>query len=75
VLGLPAAPLPTVDLARRLKTTPSAVSQHLRVLYTTGLLTRARDGRHVLYRRSDLGDQPAALPTPPRTRAVAQYNQ
>jgi len=50
-------PLPTVELARRLKVTPSAVSQHLRVLYGAGLLTRARDGRHVLYRRSPLGDR------------------
>ncbi|NBE92345.1 winged helix-turn-helix transcriptional regulator [Nonomuraea sp. KC401] len=67
LLGLLDEPLPTVELARRLKVTPSAVSQHLRVLYTTGLLTRARDGRHVLYRRSDLGDQLAAPPAPPRT--------
>jgi DNA-binding transcriptional ArsR family regulator len=37
--------------------TPSAVSQHLRVLYAAGLLTRVRDGRHVLYRRSPLGDR------------------
>jgi DNA-binding transcriptional ArsR family regulator len=49
-------PLPTVELARRLKVTPSAVSQHLRVLHATGLLVRTRDGRHVLYRRSTLGD-------------------
>jgi DNA-binding transcriptional ArsR family regulator len=62
LLGLLDEPLPTVELARRLKVTPSAVSQHLRVLYTAGLLTRARDGRHVLYRRSDLGDQLAVLP-------------
>jgi hypothetical protein len=57
LLGLLNEPLPTVELARRLKVTPSAVSQHLRVLYASGLVTRARDGRHVLYRRSDLGDQ------------------
>ena len=50
-------PLPTVELARRLDVTPSAVSQHLRVLHATGLVTRARDGRQVLYRRSALGDQ------------------
>ncbi|MER6299855.1 hypothetical protein ABT247_09815 [Kitasatospora sp. NPDC001539] len=37
--------------------TPSAVSQHLRVLFAGGLVTRARDGRHVLYRRSALGDR------------------
>ena len=50
-------PLPTVEIARRLKVTPSAVSQHLQVLHATGLLTRARDRRHVLYRRSPIGDR------------------
>jgi DNA-binding transcriptional ArsR family regulator len=50
-------PLPTAELARRLKVTPSAVSQHLRVLHATGLVTRARDRRQVLYRRSATGDQ------------------
>lgn len=50
-------PLPTVEIARRLKVTPSAVSQHLQVLHATGLLTRARDRRQVLYRRSPTGDQ------------------
>ncbi|KUJ66738.1 MarR family transcriptional regulator [Streptomyces albus subsp. albus] len=49
-------PLATVEIARRLRVTPSAVSQHLRILHATGLVTRTRDGRHVLYRRSDLGD-------------------
>ncbi|GAA1552199.1 hypothetical protein GCM10009678_38880 [Actinomadura kijaniata] len=57
LLGFLGEPLPTVELARRLKVAPSAVSQHLRVLYATGLVTRARGGRHVLYRRSRLGDQ------------------
>ncbi|MFE9450853.1 metalloregulator ArsR/SmtB family transcription factor [Streptomyces sp. NPDC006739] len=57
VLRLLAEPLPTVELARRLGVTPSAVSQHLRVLHATGLVTRARDGRRVLYRRSPLGDR------------------
>lgn len=57
LLHLLAEPLPTVEIARRLAVTPSAVSQHLRVLHATGLVTRARDGRHVLYRRSPLGDQ------------------
>ncbi|MEV0199124.1 ArsR family transcriptional regulator [Nonomuraea sp. NPDC050691] len=50
-------PLPTIELARRLRVTPSAVSQHLRVLHATGLAARARDGRQVLYRRTPLGDQ------------------
>ncbi|NEA36677.1 helix-turn-helix transcriptional regulator [Streptomyces sp. SID13031] len=50
-------PLPTIELARRLDVTPSAVSQHLQVLHATNLVTRARDGRYLLYRRSALGDQ------------------
>ncbi|MFD5012208.1 ArsR/SmtB family transcription factor [Streptomyces chartreusis] len=57
VLRLLAEPLPTVELARRLGVTPSAVSQHLKVLHATGLVIRARDGRRVLYRRTGLGDQ------------------
>ncbi|RKT20117.1 ArsR family transcriptional regulator [Streptomyces sp. 1114.5] len=50
-------PTATVEIARRVRVTPSAVSQHLRVLYAAGLLARARDGRQVLYRRSVLGDK------------------
>jgi DNA-binding transcriptional ArsR family regulator len=57
LLGQLEEPLATAEIARRLNVTPSAVSQHLQVLHATGLLTRARDGRHVLYRRSPLGDQ------------------
>ncbi|MEV0778997.1 helix-turn-helix domain-containing protein [Streptomyces sp. NPDC050428] len=57
LLHLLGEPLPTVEIARRFRVTPSAVSQHLRVLHATGLVTRARDGRRVLYRRSPLGDQ------------------
>lgn len=49
--------LPTVELARRLRVTPSAVSQHLQVLHATALVARARDGRQVLYRRTNLGDR------------------
>ncbi|MBI0293102.1 helix-turn-helix transcriptional regulator [Streptomyces sp. PRKS01-29] len=62
LLGLLEEPLPTVELARRLRVTPSAVSQHLRVLHATGLVTRARHGRQVLYRRSPLGDQLTDVP-------------
>lgn len=63
LLDLLAEPQPTIELARRLRVTPSAVSQHLRVLHSTGLIARARDGRTVLYRRTPLGDQLAG-PTP-----------
>jgi DNA-binding transcriptional ArsR family regulator len=64
LLNLLEEPLPTVELARRLRVTPSAVSQHLRVLHATGLVTRARNGRQVLYHRSCLGDQLAVSPGP-----------
>jgi DNA-binding transcriptional ArsR family regulator len=57
LLGVLEEPLATIEIARRLRVTPSAVSQHLRVLYAAGLVTRARDGRRVLYRRSPLGDR------------------
>jgi DNA-binding transcriptional ArsR family regulator len=50
-------PLATVEIARRLKVTSSAVNQHLRVLQSVGLLTSTRDRRQVLYRRTPLGDQ------------------
>ncbi|MFI5533919.1 MarR family transcriptional regulator [Kitasatospora sp. NPDC051853] len=63
LLTLLEEPLPTIELARRLRVTPSAVSQHLQVLHATGLLTRARDGRQVLYRRSALGDGLVATST------------
>ncbi|MFI0482630.1 ArsR/SmtB family transcription factor [Actinomadura sp. 9N215] len=46
-----------MELAHRLRVTPSAVSQHLRVLHAAGLITSARQGRRVLYRRTPLGDQ------------------
>lgn len=52
-----AEPLPTIEIARRLRVTPSAVSQHLKVPHDTGVVTRARHGRQVLYRRTPLGDR------------------
>ena len=53
LLGRPAT---TTELAHRLSVSPSAVSQHLRVLRAAGLLNGARSGRSVLYLRSPLGD-------------------
>lgn len=57
LLQMLAEPLPTVEMARRVRVTPSAVSQHLHVLHATGLVTRTRDRRQVLYRRSSVGDR------------------
>ncbi|WDV30954.1 winged helix-turn-helix domain-containing protein [Streptomyces sp. AD16] len=50
------APASTSHLARSLAMTPGAVGDHLAVLRDAGLLTRARSGRSVLYRRTPLGE-------------------
>jgi DNA-binding transcriptional ArsR family regulator len=55
-----AEPCSTTALARRLQITPAAVSQHLSVLLDAGMVTRARVGRSVLYRRTRSGDTLAA---------------
>ncbi|MFJ8312731.1 MULTISPECIES: DUF5937 family protein [unclassified Streptomyces] len=52
-----AGPASTTELARRLGVTASAVSHHLSVLHQTGLVSRARAGRVVLYARTELGEQ------------------
>jgi len=65
-------PLPTVELARRLKVTPGAVSQHLQVLHATGLLTRDRDRRQVLYRRTPIGDRLTTDATATKAKRTSQ---
>jgi len=49
------SPATTTALARRLDVTPSAVSQHLTVLYRGGLVDKRRSGRAVLYQTTALG--------------------
>lgn len=49
------SPATTTDLARALGVTPSAVSQHLSVLRSSGLIARQRSGRSVLYLTTELG--------------------
>jgi DNA-binding transcriptional ArsR family regulator len=43
------------DLARELHVSPSAVSQHLRVLRESGLVSGERSGRSVRYRTTERG--------------------
>jgi Family of unknown function (DUF5937)/Helix-turn-helix domain len=50
------APRTPTGLAQRVGVTPSAVSQHLRVLAAARLVERTRRGRRVTYRRTSLGD-------------------
>jgi DNA-binding transcriptional ArsR family regulator len=49
------SPASTAALARSLRVSASAVSQHLAVLARCGLVDRTRSGREVLYQTSDLG--------------------
>ena len=51
------APRSTTDLAHRLEMTPGGVSQHLAALKESGFVTARRNGRAVLYCRSELADQ------------------
>lgn len=57
LLAVLADPTSTTELARRLRLSQSAVSQHLGVLLRSGLVRRARDGHSVLYSRTPLGDR------------------
>lgn len=63
LLALLEHPATTTELALRTGLTTGAISQHLQVLHSARLLTRARSGRAVLYSRTSLGDQLAATTT------------
>jgi DNA-binding transcriptional ArsR family regulator len=49
------SPATTTELARAMKITPSAVSQHLGILRESGLVTGERIGRTVLYLTTERG--------------------
>ena len=50
------SPRSTTDLARALDLSPGGVSQHLSVLRESGLVCGEREGRSVLYLRTELAD-------------------
>jgi DNA-binding transcriptional ArsR family regulator len=50
------APVSTRDLAARLRASPAGVSEHLAALRRAGLVNGTRDGRAVLYSRTEAGD-------------------
>ncbi len=62
VLAGLAEPASTTQLAATLHLTPGAVGDHLAVLLRAGLVSRARAGRSVLYRRTPLGDALTGTP-------------
>ncbi|WP_320780586.1 helix-turn-helix domain-containing protein [Streptomyces sp. CRN 30] len=57
ILTTLSVPGTTGALARAMGVSPSAVSQHLARLTACGLVTRRKEGRTVLYLRSELGDR------------------
>lgn len=59
-----AEPTSTTALARQLAVTPGAISQHLSVLRSSGLVTRTRVAGLVLYSRTRTGDTLAAGDAP-----------
>ena len=66
ILTALAEPATTTTLARGMRLSPGAVSQHLSILYSSGLVSRTRVAGTVLYRRTARGDvmteQPAEEP-------------
>jgi DNA-binding transcriptional ArsR family regulator len=61
------APASTSQLSRQLALSLGGASMHLAILHQAGLITRARSGRTVLYRRTPLGDALAdSTPQHPR---------
>jgi len=61
-------PASTTQLARSLGLATGAVGDHLATLHGAGLLTKARSGRSVLYRRTPLGDALIAASPGPANR-------
>lgn len=56
ILRRTSVPMSTTQLARELRQSPAAVSEHLTVLRNAGLLTSRRSGRSVLYRQTPLAE-------------------
>ncbi|TDD35734.1 ArsR family transcriptional regulator [Actinomadura sp. KC06] len=56
LLRLLAEPATTTWLSARLRMSLGGIGDHLAVLYASGLVTRQRSGRSVLYRRTAVGD-------------------
>ena len=49
-------PAATLDLARRMGVSAGGISDHLSILRRSGLVTRHREGRRIVYTRTSFGD-------------------
>jgi len=66
-------PASTTQLARSLGLATGAVGDHLTAMYRAGLLTKARSGRSVLYRRTPLGDALITASPGPATGMTTKF--